>query len=123
MTRPDWLVPGAKVAVVTDGRLVATVEHTTISRVLKRDVVLANGDRFNADRRQRSSGTWGPTTYLLPPDDPRVERAQEQAIRERTSHAVENAMRSWRETGDRHFPARAKVLLMTALGETPGDDL
>lgn len=48
---------------------------TTIDRVLKRDVVLKNGERYNADRPVKRRGAWDPSTDLLSADDPRVRRA------------------------------------------------
>lgn len=80
MTRPDWLVPGAEVAEFSPRRQThgGHIETTTIARVLARDVVLANGHRYNADRLSKSNGsTWDPPTVLLPADDPKIARARE----------------------------------------------
>lgn len=79
MSRPDWLVPGARVVEFTPSRTThgGRIEETTIDRVLARDVVLANGNRWNADRLRKQAGTWDPTRELLSVDDPKVERARE----------------------------------------------
>lgn len=79
MGRPDWMVPGAVVVEYTPHRRdhTAHMERTTIDKVLKRDVVLANGHRYNADRPHKTHGSaWDPDTELLSADDPRVERAR-----------------------------------------------
>lgn len=70
MARPDWLVPGTKVATFARHQTmgVARPEFTTIERVLKRDVVLADGQRFRADTRERHvGGGFSTTTYALYP--------------------------------------------------------
>jgi hypothetical protein len=84
MSRPEWLVPGAEVAVLHIRSHTRKVTFTTIDRVLKRDVVLTNGMRFNADRLYDD----GPDTYstslslLLQRDDARVSAAlAEQRLR------------------------------------------
>lgn len=99
MPRPDWLVPGTEVAELQRGaNMGRTVVLTTIDRVLKRDVVLANGNRYNADRRQRSTGTWSPTWYLLLADDPEVVKALADQTRRSTVAKVENLLVEWRRT-------------------------
>ena len=59
----DWLVPGAKAVILqpfNHGSMRA--ESVTIERVMKRDVVLSNGDRFSAHRLQKKvGGSWGST--------------------------------------------------------------
>ena len=78
MTRPDWMTPGTDVAVLYSSYAVQRVTFTTIDRVLKRDVVLANGDRFNADRPTRSEGgSFGSSVELMRADDPSVLAAVE----------------------------------------------
>jgi hypothetical protein len=77
MARPDWLVPGADVVEYTSiGARTAQLTPTTIDRVLTRDVVLANGHRYNADRLIIHRGRWDPSTHLLSADDPRVTAAK-----------------------------------------------
>lgn len=82
-TRPDWLVAGNQAVILQPWeRGALRAETVTIERVLKRDVVLSNGVRFNADRLQASSHSgWGPTTYLVSLDDPQVPKVR-RAIRE-----------------------------------------
>jgi hypothetical protein len=79
MARPDWMVPGAVVVEYTPHRRghTAHMVTTTIDRVMKRDVVLANGNRYNADRPYKTRGAaWDPDTELLAADDTKVERAR-----------------------------------------------
>lgn len=82
---PDWLAPGAEVVELTPHRRdnTARVVETTVDRVLKRDVVLANGSRYPVNTLRRSHGTWEPSTELLPADDPKVMRAHEANMRAR----------------------------------------
>lgn len=101
MKRPDWLVPGTEVAELQRGANTtrsSRVLLTTIDRVLKRDVVLTNGNRYNADRLQRSIGTWSPTYYLLPADDPDVTKALAEQARSSTVSKVEGLLTEWRRT-------------------------
>jgi len=79
MTRPDWMVPGADVVEFTPrrhGQGGGAIVETTIDRVLKRDVVLANGHRYNADNPTKRNDSWNPPTRLLAADDPEVDRAR-----------------------------------------------
>lgn len=112
--RPAWLVPGTNVAVVTQGGALSgtTVRFSTIDRVLKRDVVLANGDRFNADTLLRTGERvpWGPLVRLMLPDAPEVARAlQAQEGRRRVSElrsvldATTSRLRNAGEAGEK-FP-------------------
>jgi len=73
-TTRDWLVPGAK-AVVLQPYDSAALRATpvTIDRVLKRDVVLSNGERFRIDTLERRlGGTYGHSEYLVNLSDPRI---------------------------------------------------
>lgn len=103
---PEWLVPGATVAVVTEAQhgTHGHVIYLCVDRILKRDVVLVDGQRFNKERLSRSNGTWSPTTDLLHPDDPKVLRVEEANARRQASQAVqrnvdrvEKAARAYRD--------------------------
>lgn len=76
--RPDWLVPGAAVALLTENRMndCGSIITTTVERVLKRDVVLANGTRLNADRLSINRGSWESPTVLVRADDPRLAKVR-----------------------------------------------
>lgn len=75
---PSWLVVGAE---VVEYRLQnrrgegAHVVATTVERLTKRDVVLANGARYNRGHLSKSNGAWSSNTYLIQATDPRVSRA------------------------------------------------
>jgi hypothetical protein len=81
----DWVPePGDRVAVLYSAATVERVEFTTVEKVLKRDVVLANGDRFSKPHlTKRSPGAWSGGYTLLPPDHERVVRAQARIADER----------------------------------------
>lgn len=95
---PDWLHPGAELALVAEathgggGR----VETVVVDRVLKRDVVLDNGRRVRRDRLSWSTGTWDPTTYLVPRDDPRVIRVRTANRIANSKNRVHRAYEDWR---------------------------
>jgi hypothetical protein len=115
-TTPDWLTPGAAVASVTDRRGSMRVARSTVERIGKRDVVLANGERFNArTQRRNEGGGWGWTVELLPADDPRV-AATEAAIRESRarSHAI-TAVDEWRIAAGAGRDPRPVIKAMAAL--------
>ena len=70
---PAWLKPGNQAVILQPwSRGAMRAETVIIERVLKRDVVLSDGSRFRIDRLSSTSGSWGVTTYLVPPTDPRV---------------------------------------------------
>jgi hypothetical protein len=72
-------------------------ERVTIDRVLKRDVVLSNGERFRLDRMEKQvGGTWGTTLYLVRPDDPRVAKTRRQITRNRLRTAAIRNFEDWR---------------------------
>lgn len=115
--RPDWMVPGAEVAIISSRGFAAgtaNLEFTTIERVLKRDVVLSNKERFNANSPWRSRGAWDGRVELLPADHPRVIAAQVANDRDQRAHGVENALdiavkavREWRHSGNDEQRLRA----------------
>ena len=103
---PDWLQPGSEVTVLMPSRYKATgkVTPTTVDRVLKRDIVLANGERFRRSDllgsgdhcRRRSGSVWDPSPLLVPRGHER-ERAMRAANgQERRSTAVHTAYDEWR---------------------------
>jgi hypothetical protein len=98
---PDWIHPGAEVAEFTYGHTSrdVRVELATVTKVGKRDVVLANGARYNVTRLWRSTGTWSSTWYLRRRDDKDVVRALDGMRRRLTLSKVEEALKGWEETG------------------------
>lgn len=97
MTRTDWIEPGAEVVII-HGRHQQPSPVFTIERVLKRDVVLSNGDRFSLARLapngehivKHSPNVWDPSSALFPADHERVERAR----REQSERAGQDRIRS-----------------------------
>ena len=58
------------------------VYDDVIDRVLKRDVVLKSGERFNRNTlRQRAASAWSPGDRLLHPDHPAAVQAREEQDR------------------------------------------
>lgn len=111
MSRPEWLVPGAAVATMRKRghslRTITDITETTIERVLKRDVVLANGERFNVERLSRSHGAWENATYLVSIDDPRLVMAKRVNSELHAADGIlrhldiiEKEVRGWRDTGE-----------------------
>lgn len=89
--RPDWLVPGQQVVLLTPARMSGAprLRFVTIDRVLKRDLVCDDGTRVNADQRRiRSGDAWSPDTVLLHPDDPEVAKARDAIAKARTKAQV-----------------------------------
>ena len=93
------LTPGESVVVLRETRNAigtGNITRTTIDRVLNRDVVLSNGQRFNKHRLQINNGTWDTPTQLLHPDHPRVRRAMAanrlQRQRNEVHRAIEKAL-------------------------------
>ncbi|MDE8648169.1 hypothetical protein PXH69_24685 [Rhodococcus qingshengii] len=104
--RPAWMVPGTEVVTFIQpyGRGYSGVRTTTIERVLKRDLVLADGQRFNisdvgpvATSVSRDSGQrWGSPTQLYPLDSEPA-RAAFTFERERALvNNIHNAYEHWR---------------------------
>ena len=98
MSRPDWLVPGAAVVEFTDSRGMgsATIEETTIVKVLKRNVVLENGRRYNADVLVKRNGSWDPSTFLLSADDPKIAVARAKNLENRRANQMRSAWEALR---------------------------
>jgi hypothetical protein len=77
----DWLTPGREVVVIA-GRNDTPSAVLTIERVLTRDVVLSNGDRWNRNSVtrdalvKRAGGAWDVNPTLHAADSPEVARAR-----------------------------------------------
>lgn len=111
-TAPAWCEPGAAVTIIRDPHGMAGVRYTdtTIERVLKRDVVLADpcgrfslarpGGRDGARLVRRPGGTWDPPEYLVPADSPAAHEARAAAARNDHLHqaltAADNLTRALR---------------------------
>lgn len=87
---PEWLKVGAEVVAFTPARGMGVggrITPSTVAKVGKRDVVLANGSRFPVRTLRKTAGTWDSSTELLPADAPvvlRAEAANRKANREAT---------------------------------------
>lgn len=97
---PDWLYVGAPVVDFTpsyrgDG---ATIRSTTVKSIGKRDIVLENGARYNVRYLRRGGKDWSPSSDLLPPGDPRIERARKENLRTRRFNEVWTAWEQFRKT-------------------------
>lgn len=71
--RPDWVQPGQRVAIISDGWR-GSVSFDTITRILKRDIVLESGRRFAerfGDIRElgRSNSYYRAARLALPEDE------------------------------------------------------
>ncbi len=79
----EWLHPGQEVVVLA-GRNNTPSPVLTIERVLKRDVVLSNGDRWSQTRlapngehiTKPGNSVWDGFNALFPADHPRVQKAR-----------------------------------------------
>lgn len=92
-----WLTVGAEVVELTQHHHGGTgnIKRSTVQKIGKRDVVLANGSRFNVERLRKSqNSSWDPSTELLSPDDPRVQRVSDA---NRRSHLFGRADDAWTE--------------------------
>jgi hypothetical protein len=107
MTDQDWVKPGAPCVVLQpyDRTAAMRAEDAVIDRVLTRDVVvkLTSGNRAGEEDRfrrigleRRDGGTWGTTTYLVPPDDARIPKVREEIQRRRLRDRASAAYESWR---------------------------
>ena len=97
---PDWLVVGAEVAELdTTWRGYAPAPVlTTIAKIGKRDVVLANGNRFNVNRLRRNiGGAWGRSIKLLPASDPEVTEAMRAALQRRMKDRALGSVDAYRK--------------------------
>lgn len=111
--RPDQFLPGDVVVIVREARHgdVHMMVETTVDKVGKRDIVLANGERFNVSRPRKSNGAWDSPTELLKVDSDRALRLRNELNtakrRNRASTHVDQALKLLR---DRNIPdARAQL--------------
>jgi hypothetical protein len=102
VTAPDWLTPGARVAIIHHRR---NVEFDTVDRVLKSQVVLTSGRRFSSKKRSAAfsevgyrGDTWNPAPTLASPDDPRVVKILQLDRARAIQDAVNTAATAWRIT-------------------------
>ncbi len=93
-----WLKPGAPAVILQDStRGSLRAEAVTVERVLKRDVVLSNGERFKQPHlKNYSGGTWGTPTDLVPANDPRVPKVREAIRRSYARTRAHMAYEGWR---------------------------
>lgn len=98
MSEREWLVPGGAAVVLQPWeRTPLRAESVTIERVMKRDVVLSNGDRFPVAHLQKTiGGSWGTSVYLVPPTDPRVAETRRAIQLSNLKHRAMNAYDEWR---------------------------
>lgn len=101
--KPEWVVPGAKVAVVSWHSHGGNTRLDVIDRVLARDVVLASGRRFAASKYNPEKfselgggSTWHNAPDLYPADHPQVLKIQEQENRDRAESKAISAYDHWR---------------------------
>lgn len=97
MNDRDWLVPGAEAVVLQPwDRGALRAQSVVVERVLKRDVVLNNGDRFNKDTLEKKiGGSWGTILYLVQPDDPRVAKTHRLITERRLRDRAKSAYEEW----------------------------
>lgn len=122
MTRPDWVVPGAEVLTYRKYCKPDLTNHkvTTIDRVLKRDVVLANGERYNADiLERREGGSFGDTRAVIPLDSDQARKViadyREYLVGYRARLACDEFARN--RGGTRGYTAEEVILALAPLTE------
>ena len=124
--RPDWMVPGAPVVEFTRTGVsghTARIVPTTIDCVLKRDLVLANGHRYNADNPRRRNGSWEPSTEVLPADDPLVAQAIQANRRSNTKSKALKSIDTLRAAINRMDPHQPLNMDLATLVDDARDDL
>ncbi len=105
---PEWCQVGRQVAVLKRGTGRSSgndVELTTISKIGKRDIVLANGTRFNRNNLYggafaKYGDTWAPSLRLHSIGNPAVVEALVRKRRHRVKSEVEIELRTWVMSGD-----------------------
>jgi hypothetical protein len=106
-----WVKVGAVVAVISLQRhtLNDQATKTTITKIGKRDIVLADGRRFNVNdfwgddaggHYLKRGGTRDPGTYLYSIDHPKVQDLLAKQRRYHVTDAANLVLKSWRDTGD-----------------------
>lgn len=134
----DWIKPGAEVVVIGGRHLHNHAGPVlTIDRVLKRDVVLSDGQRFSLTRAREDHiggtprGAWDPTSDLYPANHPRVVKVRaemlERAIKTRIaslSEMLTKAVRSddWETARQVHADLGNILDRFPPKEETDGDD-
>jgi len=104
---PDWLHEGAELAIVRrSAREWELLNNVTATRILTRDIVLDNGERFNRKYlnsfetdavRKPSPHAYGSPAYLVQRSDPRVLEAHANRAMNRAMFAVDDAYDVWRK--------------------------
>lgn len=97
MSNDSWLVPGARVVVIcaTPGSLTRSVKATTIARVLKRDFITADGDRFSVATKSRGGARYTPYYVVVPAGSAEARAAVEAHNAARRVERVKGAVRAW----------------------------
>lgn len=121
-TRPEWLVPGAKVVLYSTGGASTprNVVITTITKVATKSFTVENSTepRFRIDTLScRQGGTWGWTRHVVPADsdEGRAEIAAEQ--RRRKVLKAEWLCEAWIRLPDEEGRLAA-IAALQALGES-----
>lgn len=98
MSGAEWVQPGAAAYVIQpEERASLRAEAVTVDRVLKRDVVLSNGERFNRNTlQQRPGDAWSVSYRLVPADDPQVAEIQAKIRRRQDENRAHAAFDTWR---------------------------
>lgn len=108
MENDDWIQPGAEVVEMSylGFRSVPDPQRSTIERVGKRDVVLANGKRYSRKVREgfgpykgalkeTGRGHHGGSRHLIPVDHPEVFPAEQRRIAYGKRAKLREAMENW----------------------------
>lgn len=92
---PDWVHPGAQVAMYGHGTGFGDpVSLTTVERLTATQIVLANGRRYRRDNLRRQLGTAGyRSAHLMPATAPEVRRALARAAVDRLRDAVDDLLK------------------------------
>lgn len=116
---PEWLYVGAPVATYNLGSSgsfgIGGWSTTTVTKIGKRDIVLANGSRFNVSSLTHRSGeTWGATTsYLVSRTDENFLRVKREKAIRRSAQEVSVLMDDWlRERGELE-PVREAIEILS----------
>lgn len=111
----DWITPGREVATLQHAGFQATpiIRRTTIERVLKRDVVLANGRRFSQHKHRNGGLLEVGASYfggprLLPADHPEIVQAEKDLVDHQQANRLRGLMDSWMK--DRMHPNADEIL-------------
>lgn len=112
----SWVAEGAKVVIIYSGgwnsRIVGT---STIAKVGKRDIVLANGRRFRVSDLHEQGKDWTHADQIVRADDKRVTAIRAEQERLRLRSKVHEAVDGWVRNRESTERAREVVAAMTAL--------